>query len=138
MITAVDTSVLLDVLTDDARFGSVSLAALEQAQRAGSLVMCPIVRAELRGRFGDSQSLDHALDAAVIVFDPITPLVADRAGAIWAAYRRAGGNREHMVPDFLIGAHALERSDRLLTRDRGFYRAYFQSLTVLDPTAATH
>lgn len=138
MITAVDTSVLLDVLTDDERFGSVSLIALERAQRAGSLVMCPIVRAELRGRFADARSLDRALEAAFIAFDPITTSVADRAGAIWAAYREAGGNREHMVPDFLIGAHALERADRLLTRDRGFFRAYFQTLAVLDPSGSPH
>jgi hypothetical protein len=40
-----------------------------------------------------------------------------------------------MIADFLIASHATERADRLLTRDRGFYRQWFEGLVVLDPSA---
>jgi hypothetical protein len=48
-----------------------------------------------------------------------------------AAYRKAGGKRDRILADFLIGAHALHEADRLLTRDRGFYRLHFANLVIL-------
>lgn len=50
-------------------------------------------------------------------------------------YRKSGGSRERVIADFMIGAHALANADRLLTRDRGFYRKYFKQLRVLDPSS---
>ena len=52
----------------------------------------------------------------------------------WRAYRARGGPRERLVADFLVGAHAVERADRPLTRDRGFQRGAFAGLMIVDPT----
>ena len=58
------------------------------------------------------------------------------AGTVWAEYRRRGGTRQRMVADFLVGAHARGKAERLLTRDRGFFGSYFAGLEIVDPSAA--
>ena len=132
MITAVDTSVLLDVLTNDSLNGMPSLSALRAAAAIGQLVVCPIVWAELAGSFDDPHVMLRSFAEAHIAFDPFDRMCADLAGAHWRAYRRQGGSRTRLMADFFIGAHAQRRGCRLITRDRGFYRRYFTDLQIID------
>ena len=136
MITAVDSSVLIDVLFGDVTFGLRSAAALHDAANAGSLVACDVVWAEVAGSTRSWHGYLHALHDLGVNYLPVSSEAAVAAGATWAQYRATGGPRDRMVPDFLVGAHALTQADRLLTRDRGFYRRYFETLTILDPTKA--
>ena len=52
------------------------------------------------------------------------------AGAKWKKHLEAGGKRDRVLADFLIGAHAEKIAERLVTRDRGFYKKYFTSLNI--------
>lgn len=135
MITAVDTSVLTDVLTDRPGWSEPSLVALQQSRTLGVLIICPVVWAEIRALFRSEQIMKEALDNAGILFDPFDEPVAERAGEIWRVYREQGGKRTRLIADFLVGAHAERRAGRLLTRDRGFYRRYFSRLRVIEPRA---
>ena len=129
MITAIDTNVMIDLLTDDSVHGESSRQLLIDAYDEGGLVICEVVYAELAPQFDSQAALDAVLKQLGIRriqggFD-----VAYRAGA---EYRRSGGTRTRMIADFLIGAHASMHADRLLTRDRGFYRSSFADLDLLE------
>ena len=133
MITAVDSSVLLDVLLDDPSHRAGSLAALRKGRAEGALVACPVVWAEVCAAAPGTAEVRELLVAAGISFSPFDEACAQKAGEIWAAYRAAGGKRERLIPDFLVGAHALVKGAQLLSRDRGFFRVYFKGLKVVEP-----
>lgn len=131
MITAIDTSILLDLITDDPVHADSSQEALEKAYGEGALVISDIVYAELVPQFDIRSELDDALARLGIQLVVSGADAAYLAGQKWGEYRRAGGARSRLLADFLIGAHATIHAQRLLTRDRGFYRQYFSNLTLL-------
>jgi predicted nucleic acid-binding protein len=132
VITAVDTNVLLDVLRPNPDFLEASVEALVTSGGEGKLVICDIVYAELCVHFTDRKSCDGFLRDRRIGVQSLTRSGCDFAARAWKKYREAGGPRERILPDFLIGAHAQTRSSRLLTRDRGFYRTYFSDLALIN------
>ncbi|MBI2897428.1 MAG: type II toxin-antitoxin system VapC family toxin [Deltaproteobacteria bacterium] len=134
MITAVDTSVLLDVFKADPTFGGRSSVAVRDCLAQGGLVACAVVWAELAGVFPSPAAAAGALERLGVSFGDIDRDAALDAGAAWKLYRSRGGRRDRMVADFLIGAHARGNADRLLSRDRGFFRTYFPKLALLDPS----
>jgi len=133
--TAIDTSVLLDVLVDDPTHASASEDALRRAGDEGALLIGECVLAELAPSFARPADLDEFLSDLHLEFVPSNRESALLAGAMFRTYltrrpRRAGGR---VVADFLIGAHAQCLADRLLARDRGYYRDYFKGLSLLVP-----
>jgi predicted nucleic acid-binding protein len=97
-------------------------------------VACEVVWAELAAWLSSTAKLDQAMDQLRVRFVPLDAATAGDAGRAWRAYRRNEGKRTRILADFLIAAHAVTKADRLLTRDQGFYRKYFEGLTVRDPT----
>jgi predicted nucleic acid-binding protein len=135
MKTAVDTSVLLDVLGADPEHGEPSREALRAAYHGGALLVCEVVWAEVRAHFEDETRFHDVTTQLALRFDALSADAAVLAGEIWRSYRvRAKAPRPRVVADFLVGAHARMQADALLTRDRGFYRDYFSALTIIDPT----
>lgn len=135
MITAVDSNVLLDVFGADAAHGPASREALRRCVAEGGLVACDVVWAEVSAAFASSAAAGEAMGRLGVGFGALDAGAALAAGTAWRAYRQRGGTRERVIADFLVAAHALARAERLLTRDRGFYRMSFADLQVLDPAA---
>ena len=136
METAVDTSVLLDVLLADPQHAANSEAALRKAASEGGLIVCEVVLAEVVPVLGTA-SLQEFLSDWRIVFRPSSEESASLAGRMFHRYLERGGKRGRVVPDFLIAAHAQIHAGGLLARDRGYYRDYFEKLNLIDPSQAS-
>lgn len=131
MITFVDTNVLLDVFLPDPKWGQKSKIRLEQSFNQGSLIINEIIYSELTPQFSSKALLDDVLKTLSIRIVSLDLKAAYHAGRIWKNYRKAGGRRNRILADFLIGAHAEIEAEQLLTRDRGFYKKHFSDIHVI-------
>ena len=132
-MTLVDTNVLLDLVTDDAIWSEWSVAQLEAASLIGPLQINDVIYAELSVRYDRIEDLDWLLKEAGIEVVPFPRAALFLAGKVFVKYRKAGGLRTGVLPDFFIGAHAAVAQMPLLTRDVGRYLTYFPTLSLIAP-----
>lgn len=158
MITSVDTNILLDILIPNSQYALVSKESLDDATGNGSIIICEVVYAELSSQFQSQNVLDLFLSETGIKVAPAARKALYMAGTAWKEYAKTRGKklqcpecgdnigfpyckkcgreipvRQHIISDFIIGAHALDHADRLLTRDRGYYKTYFKDLVLSVP-----
>ena len=132
-MTLVDTNVLVDLAAGDPHWAFWSGQALDMAAIRGPLCINDVVFAEL------SIGFEHIEDCEAFLADlPVRLLPMPRpalflAGRVFHAYRRRGGSRTGVLPDFFIGAHAAVASLPLLTRDAARYRTYFPTVDLIAP-----
>jgi predicted nucleic acid-binding protein len=134
VITAIDSSVLIDVFGADTTFGSRSADAVRRCLSEGALIACEVVWVETGVIFERDGDFLEAMGKLGVGYSPIDQKSASTASRAWRKHLARGGRRQRVAADFLVGAHALEQANRLLTRDRGFYRDYFAKLVVMDPS----
>jgi predicted nucleic acid-binding protein len=137
VVTALDTSVILDVAIGDPVFGMRSRSALTEAAALGMVIICDVVLAETAAAFADDEEVRRLLDLLQIRYVPTTSEVAVAAGLEWGRYRARGGTRERIASDFIVAAHAAAEADQLLTRDSGFANLTVEGLRVIHPSDAT-
>jgi len=134
MITAVDTNILIDILEPDPVFGPASRDVLKRCLLEGSVVACEVVWAEVAVAYGHAvERAVEAMDRMGIEYSATASEATLEAARCWYDYLKKGGDRRRIAADFLIGGHASKQADRLLTRDKGFYRSYFKKLDVEAP-----
>lgn len=157
MKTAVDTNVLLDLLVDEDARAPAARRSLARALETGPVSICPVVYAELGAALPGRQEVTELMHDLQIEVDGFSTDALLCAAMAWAIYARRRGKavqcprcgkvtevicpscstqlswRQRILPDFLVGGHALSQADRILTRDVRFYRSYFGALKVMTP-----
>ena len=129
----VDKNVLLDVLTDDPNWRNWSVGRLSEQSDKGPLLINDVVYAELASRFATAERLDEKISDLKVILHRVPKGALFLAGHAFERYRRAGGTRTGVLPDFFIGAHALVAGLPLLTRDVQRYRTYFPDVELIAP-----
>ncbi len=132
-MTLVDTNILLDVLSDDPNWRAWSADRLEQRSRQGPLFINDVVYAELSSRFSTEDLLDRKVSELNVTLQRMPKHALFLAGHAYERYRRTGGTRSGVLPDFFIGAHAQVARWSLFTRDVRRYRTYFPDVELIAP-----
>ncbi len=143
MRTALDTNVISALWSREPLAGRLS-ALLGQAQGAGALIIAAPVHAELLAHpLAEESFVEQFLrDTHIRVDFALDESVWRRAGLAFSAYAKrrrhsGGGEPRRLLVDFLVGAHAELRTERLLTLDAGRYTQDFPGLKLMEvePTA---
>jgi hypothetical protein len=129
----VDSNVLLDILEEDANWYEWSAAQLQKAADHSTLIINPVIYAEVSIGFDRIEELEEALPADFFQRRELPWEAAFLAGKCFIRYRKLGGTKRSPLPDFFIGAHAAVSGLTLLTRDAARYRTYFPSLKLITP-----
>ena len=132
-MTLVDTNVLLDVFSKDAKWLAWSLTRLEEASLRGPLLINDVIYAETSTRYPTIEDFESALAGAGVTVVPTPRRALFLAGKAFIQYRGSGGIRTGVLADFFIGAHAAAEQLPLLTRDARRYRHYFPTLALIAP-----
>ncbi|MBX9457733.1 MAG: type II toxin-antitoxin system VapC family toxin [Rhizobium sp.] len=129
----VDSNVLIDVAANDSEWAARSSSTLLAASLKGRLLINSIIYAELSARYSAIEELDNFIAQADLDIVDIPKAALFLAGKAFIRYRRAGGTRTGVLPDFFIGAHAATIGVPLLTRDVSKYRTYFPTIKLISP-----
>jgi predicted nucleic acid-binding protein len=132
-VTLVDTNVLLDLNGTDAAWANWSQLVLDEAALLGPVAINDIVFAELSVGYDRLEDCEGFLDTIRVAQLPMPKGALFLAGKAFRAYRRRGGARRGVLPDFFIGAHAAVAGLPLITRDPRRYRAYFPTVALIAP-----
>lgn len=145
-LIAIDSSVLIDLLGDDAGMADAAEQCVRDALAQGPVVLCDIVVSEITAGLGHGTDIMDVVEEMGMRYLPVERRAAIRAGEMQRRFnqrRRAARQeptvpqRPRTVPDFIVGAHALLQCAGLITRDAGFFRDYFKGLKIIVPKAAS-
>lgn len=133
MSTFIDTSVLIPLSQQDSPDHGRCRAEVDNALVAGPVIVSDIVYAEFAVAMDSKADVDAVIRGFGFARCGYSDDALYRASQAFRAYRANGGPRQHLLPDFLIGALAEVEQQDLITRDAARIRTYFPNVNVVEP-----
>lgn len=129
----VDTNVLIDVVQNDATWADWSIGQLRAQSKLRALAINPIIYAEFSLAFSSIELLERALAELDLAVLPLSKPALFLAARAFLHYKRTGGSKSNVLPDFFIGAQAATENLPILTRDIRRYSTYFPTVKLIAP-----
>ena len=129
----VDTNVLVDVLQNDPQWVDWSIGQMRAQATLHALAINPVIYAEMSLSFSTLEALDDVVATLALEVCELPRPALFLAAKAYAQYRKRGGAKQQVLPDFFIGAHAAVQGWPLLTRDAARFRTYFPTLQIVAP-----
>lgn len=128
----VDSNVILDIITKDSEWYDWSALQLEVFAENHQLIINDIIYSEISVGFDSIEEVENILEDDFMIH-PIPKEALFLAGKTFLKYKKVGGTKTSILPDFFIGAHASILKIPLVTRDKKRYRSYFPKLEIISP-----
>ena len=128
-----DTCVILDILDPDSAWHQWSKDTLRELRKSQSVVINPIVFSELCTGMASPEEVLALLHSLSITEKPLNHETMFLAAKAFLQYRRKGGRKTGVLPDFFIGAQAAVAGWPLVSRDKGRFSTYFPTVELIMP-----
>ncbi len=129
----VDSNILLDIFTIDAKWYDWSASKLSTLAESHELIINDIIYTEISIGFDRIEDLESIVSGDFFRIMPIPREALFLAGKAFLQYKANSGNKNSVLPDLFIGAHASVLCIPLLTRDISRYKTYFPRIQLITP-----
>ncbi len=126
-----DTSVILDILDRDSHWHSWAKETFREFSKTHIATVNPIIFSELCAGMESPADVLKLLDKLNISEQPLNHDALFLAAKAFIKYRKRGGQKTGVLPDFYIGAQAAVCKWPLISRDKGRYTSYFPTVKVI-------
>jgi predicted nucleic acid-binding protein len=131
----VDTNILIDVLADEQAWADWSIRQLRAQSQLHDLAINPVIYSELSLMYDSMEALNGVMHEMRLKYLELPREALFLAGKAFVKYKREGGVKHNVLPDFYVGAHAAVAQCSILTRDAARYKTYFPTVRLVMPSA---
>jgi predicted nucleic acid-binding protein len=135
-VILVDSCIITDLGDPDSEWFEWSASTLERLDEDNRFVINPVIYTECSVAYETIEEVESLFSTLSFDYLDIPREALFLAGRAFIRYRRRGGSKNNVLPDFFIGAHAAVDNYPIVTRDKGRFSSYFPTVNLHMPAAA--